>query len=86
MKDESPSSASRGLDPLMTLVEVAIYLKVADTTVRKWCSKCLLPFALERRDECHGEASLTTKTDDSWEDNKTVADRVGRTANIPLTV
>jgi excisionase family DNA binding protein len=28
----------------MTVFEVAIYLKVADTTVRKWCSRGLLPF------------------------------------------
>ena len=28
----------------MTVFEVAIYLKVAQTTVRKWCAKGLLPF------------------------------------------
>ena len=50
MKYESPSP-SQSLDQLMTVFEVALYLKVADTTVRKWCSKGLLPFLrLGKRD------------------------------------
>ena len=44
MKHSSPSSFYSGLDHLMTVFEVAIYLKVAETTVRRWCSKGLLPF------------------------------------------
>lgn len=44
MKDDSYSPSSDGLDKLMTVFEVAIYLKVAQTTVRKWCAKGLLPF------------------------------------------
>jgi excisionase family DNA binding protein len=44
MKPDSSSLSSHSLDQLMTVFEVAIYLKVADTTVRKWCSKGLLPF------------------------------------------
>ena len=44
-------SPSRSLDQLMTVFEVALYLKVAETTVRKWCSEGLLPFVrLGRRD------------------------------------
>jgi excisionase family DNA binding protein len=35
----------------MTVFEVAIYLKVAQTTVRKWCSQGLIPFIrLGKRD------------------------------------
>ena len=51
MKHNSTSSLSSGLDQLMTVFEVAPYLKVAVTTVRKWCSKGLLPFVrLGKRD------------------------------------
>jgi excisionase family DNA binding protein len=44
MNNDSPSPSPGGLDQLMTVFEVAIYLKVAETTVRRWCSKGLLPF------------------------------------------
>jgi excisionase family DNA binding protein len=44
MKPDSSSLSSHSLDQLMTVFDVAIYLKVADTTVRKWCSKGMLPF------------------------------------------
>jgi excisionase family DNA binding protein len=51
MKADSSSSSSGGLDRLMTVFEVAIYLKVAQTTVRKWCSQGLIPFIrLGKRD------------------------------------
>ena len=49
MKDHSP--LSDGLDRLMTVFEVAIYLKVADTTIRRWCAQGLIPFIrLGKRD------------------------------------
>jgi excisionase family DNA binding protein len=44
MKHDSSSPLFHDLDQLMTVFEVAIYLKVAETTVRKWCSKGRLPF------------------------------------------
>jgi excisionase family DNA binding protein len=44
MKHDSTSPSSNSLDQLLTVFEVALYLKVAQTTVRKWCAKGLLPF------------------------------------------
>jgi excisionase family DNA binding protein len=51
MKHYSTSPSSHSLDQLLTVFEVAIYLKVADTTIRRWCSQGLLPFVrLGKRD------------------------------------